>query len=85
MSKAKTGLLDRIVAATHESKTGPKTWFDRLPGDHQAALMEAKAAWRAGECGKSKRAFIFRLIQGCREEGIAVSGFEGVKSWLDRD
>lgn len=75
-------LLDDVLTRTKRSRPGFRTWFDRLPPEAQAELLEVKKAFNFGE--HQKNAFAISIIESCRERGWPTAGRQGVIDWLER-
>ena len=76
----KTSLLDEVLEHVAKSQPGPSSWFDRLPTDAQAELLEVRAGFDPAK--HQKRAF-FRAIQAAGEKrGWHIPGEKQVTQWL---
>ncbi len=76
----KTSLLDEVLEHVAKSQPGPSSWFDRLPPDAQAELLEVRAGFDSAK--HQKRAF-FRAIQAAGEKrGWHIPGEKQVTQWL---
>lgn len=73
------------MAATASAGRRACDWFSLLPPEHQAEVAGVKAAWREGRLHASARSLAHELVRHCRERGIAICGFDGVRAWLTKD
>ncbi len=81
MAKAKTSLLDDVLARTKNRSPGFGTWFERLPAEAQAELEAVRASFDHAKHQKS--AFARAIIEAARERGWKTSGLQGVIQWLN--
>ena len=56
----KSSLLDEVLEHVANSQPGPSSWFDRLPADAQAELLDVRAKFDPAK--HQKRAF-FRAMR----------------------
>lgn len=90
MAKAKGGLLSALKERASASAAGRhKTWFDKLPSDVQAELVEAKLSFLRGEIvDRFGRMPISRFAEmlsvELAEREIANVGRQGIENWLKR-
>jgi hypothetical protein len=82
MAKAKTSLLDDVLARAQAVKPGFKTWFDRLPAEQQAELASVKASFDSSR--HQKRAFALAIMEAARERGWKTGGVQAVLAWLNK-
>jgi len=54
MAKINKRLLE-LARKTPVKTPGPQTWFDKVPAEDQAALLELRRAFQTGELPHSKR------------------------------
>ena len=77
---AKSSLLDEVLEHVSQSQPGPSSWFDRLPSDAQAELLEVRAGFDPAR--HQKRAF-YRAIKAAGEKrGWHIPGEKQVTLWL---
>ena len=84
MSKAtevRVSLADRIVGKVAASRSGPKAFFDRMPPDRQAELLEVRERFQRGEYGASATAVAEAL---CGELGLELPSIPTVRIWLTK-
>lgn len=81
MGKAKaTSLLNDVLSRAKPSRTGFRSWFERLPADAQAELQEVRDGFNPAV--HQKRAFALALIEAAKERGWETAGEQGVIRWL---
>ncbi len=80
MGKAKTSLLDDVLARASNGKPGFKTWFDRLPADAQAELSAVRESYNPNT--HQTRAFALAIMEAAKERGWATGGVQAVIAWL---
>jgi hypothetical protein len=85
MSKKPLRLVDRLKALPPQRKHGPKTWLERLPPDVAREVVEAKAAWRAGEFERSGRSLAAEIHEDITSRGFNICGMERLREWLSQD
>jgi hypothetical protein len=76
-------LRSAIVAAA--APQAPRTagrWIDRLPDDVREELLAIRREWRAGTIQASGRGLAAAIVANCKERGITICGFCGVREWL---
>lgn len=78
-------LADEILRAVPEV-IRRRTWFDLLPPDATAELLEVKKRWQAGEYGpKIKPMTIGKLlVDRCHERGWNVCDARRMGEWLQQ-
>lgn len=81
MAKAKTALLDAVLARAQNNRPGFGTWYSRLPDNARAELDAVKAAFNPQQ--HQKRAYARAIIEACAARGWQTSGVQGVLAWLD--
>jgi hypothetical protein len=80
VGKAKTSLLDDVLARASNGKPGFKTWFDRLPADAQAELSAVRESYNPNT--HQTRAFALAIMEAAKERGWATGGVQAVIAWL---
>lgn len=75
-------LLDDVLSRTQRGRPGFKTWFDRLPPEAQAELLQVKKAFDHDV--HQKNGYAHAIIECCRDRGWHVCGRQGVIDWLER-
>ena len=76
-------LRSAIVAAA-ASQPRPARWIDRLPDDVREELLTIRREWKAGTIQASGRGLAAAIVENCRERGLDICGFDGVREWLTR-
>lgn len=77
-----TTIIDQIVAK-HVRRMS--TWFDRLDEPARKQLEAIRKKYQSGGYGKASQCAIARaVIEVAKDRGWAVSGLQGVKTWLTR-
>ena len=77
---AKSSLLDEVLEHVSQSQPGPSSWFDRLPAEAQAELLDVRAGFDPAR--HQKRAF-YRAIKAAGEKrGWHIPGEKQVTLWL---
>lgn len=82
MAKAK--FADRVLARAAADRPKPQGFFNNLPPDIQAELLEIRRAYHSGSTGLSQQAIVRSIIADCQENGIKVCGTQGLRNWLSR-
>ena len=76
----KSNLLDEVLKHVENSQPGPSSWFDRLPAEAQAELLDVRAGFDPAR--HQKRAF-YRAIKAAGEKrGWHIPGEKQVTLWL---
>jgi len=78
-TEVRVSLADRLVCKVAATRSGPKTFFDRLTAEQQAELLEVREKFRSGEYGASATAVSTAL---CSEPGYELPGIPTVRIWL---
>ena len=76
-------LRSAIVAAA--APQAPRTagrWIDRLPDDVREELIAIRREWQNGLIQASGRGLAAAIVANCKERGITICGFCGVREWL---
>jgi 2-hydroxychromene-2-carboxylate isomerase len=81
VAKAKTSLLDDVLARTKNHRPGFATWFQKLPPEAQTELDRVRQAFDHAK--HQKRAYAKAIIEAARERGWQISGPQGVIAWLE--
>jgi len=75
-----TSLLDEVLEHVSKLQPGPVSWFDRLPPEAQAELLDVRAGFDLAK--HQKRAF-YRAIKAAGEKrGWHIPGEKQVTQWL---
>lgn len=82
MVKAKTSLLDDVLARAANGKPGFRTWFERLPADAQSELSAVREAFNPNT--HQTRAYALAILEAAKERGWATGGIQAVIAWLKR-
>jgi hypothetical protein len=72
-------LLASIQQAVHSSRTG---WWDRLPAEAQAELLEVKQQYKSGELKSPPHQLSRFVVAACTERGWPAPGVHAVLTWL---
>jgi hypothetical protein len=82
VAKAKTSLLDDVLAKAANGKPGFKTWYERLPADAQSELSAVRESYDPNV--HQTRAFSLAIMEAAQERGWATGGIQAVIAWLKR-
>ena len=82
MAKARTSLLDDVLARASNVKPGFKTWFDRLPPAAQAELDAVRESYNPNT--HQTRAYALAILEAAKERGWETGGVQAVIAWLKR-
>ena len=82
MGRARTSLLDDVLAKASNGKPGFKTWFDRLPADAQSELSAVRESFDPRV--HQTRAFSLAIMEAAQERGWATGGIQAVIAWLKK-
>ena len=76
-------LADEILAAV-PSVVKRRTWFDDLPDDAQAELLQVRQRWQAGGYGPllKRRTLGAMLVDRCRDRGWHTCDARRLAEWL---
>lgn len=80
-TEVRVSLADRLVGKVASTRSGPKTFFDRLPAEQQAEMLEVREKFHRGEYGASATAVAEAL---CGELGLELPGIPTVRIWLTK-
>ena len=75
-------LREAIVATASAPTRQPSRWIDRVPDDVREELLAIRREWQAGMIQASGRGLAASIVTNCRERGITICGFDGVREWL---
>jgi hypothetical protein len=82
VAKARTSLLDDVLAKASNGKPGFKTWFDRLPADAQAELDAVREAFNPNT--HQTRAYALAILEAAKERNWETGGVQAVIAWLKK-
>ncbi len=82
MGKARTSLLDDVLAKAANGKPGFRTWFDRLPADAQAELSAVREAFNPNT--HQTRAYALAILEAAKERNWETGGVQAVIAWLKK-
>ena len=82
MGRARTSLLDDVMAKAANGKPGFKTWFDRLPADAQAELSAVREAFNPNT--HQTRAYALAILEAAKERNWETGGVQAVIAWLKK-
>lgn len=71
-----------VATASTTPRRQPARWIDRLPDDVREELLTIRREWRAGAIQASGRGLAAAIVANCKERGITICGFCGVREWL---
>jgi hypothetical protein len=71
-----------VTTAVSQTRRLPSRWIDRLPDDVREELLTIRREWRAGAIQASGRGLAAAIVANCKERGITICGFCGVREWL---
>jgi len=77
-------LVDRVAGRVAASRSGPRSFFERLPPAVQAELLEVRRRWQAGELPASASSLAKALHEEAAAEGYELCGPQGLRIWLAR-
>jgi len=77
---AKSNLLDEVLKHVENSQPGPSSWFDRLPAEAQAELLDVRAGFDPAR--HQKRAFYKAIKAAGEKRGWQIPGEKQVTLWL---
>lgn len=73
-------LLAEVLEHVTNSQTGPSSWFDRLPPEAQAELLDVRASFDPAK--HQKRAFYKAIKAAGEKRGWHIPGEKQVTQWL---
>ena len=76
----KSSLLDEVLEHVSKAQPGPASWFDRLPADAQAELLDVRAGFDPAK--HQKRAFYKAIKAAGERRGWQIPGEKQVTQWL---
>ena len=82
MAKSKKTLLDSVREAMNSSRIG---WFERMPPEAQAELLEVRAQFQAGALKSPPWQMCRFIVTACQERGWAAPGQNAVLTWLRKN
>jgi len=82
VGRARTSLLDDVMAKAANGKPGFKTWFDRLPADAQAELSAVREAFNPNT--HQTRAYALAILEAAKERNWETGGVQAVIAWLKK-
>ena len=71
-----------VTTAVSQTRRLPSRWIDRLPDDVREELLAIRREWQAGAIQASARGLAAAIVANCKERGITICGFCGVREWL---
>jgi hypothetical protein len=71
-----------VTTAVSQTRRLPSRWIDRLPDDVREELLAIRREWKAGTIQASGRGLAAAIVANCKERGITICGFCGVREWL---
>lgn len=79
-------LADEILQAV-PNVLRRRTWFDELPEEAAAELLEVRRRWQAGEYGPRMKPLTIGklLVARCQERGWGVCDARRMGEWLQRN
>ena len=80
-ARARTSLLDDVLAKAQNKKPGFRSWIERLPEDARAELEAVRQSFNPAI--HRKRTFAFAVMQSAKDRGWETSGVQGVLAWLN--
>ena len=83
-SEVCVSFADRVAERVASIKPGPRNFFDRLPPEAQAELVEVRRRFHAGEIQSSASALADVLIEEAAASGYELCGPQGLRVWLSR-
>ena len=85
-SRVSNALADIDASVATIAAERQLTWFDRLPTDAMDTLLAAKAKFRSGEYGRTRRLALARiLVDYGHEHGGKVCDPKRMSEWLAKD
>jgi len=84
MPQKTPSLKDEIIQGITENKKGPRGWFDKLPPDVQAELLEIRADFREGRTEGSKTAVSDSIHRVLKARGLITVTRAEVFRWFNR-
>lgn len=84
MAKAKSTLLDDVLARVKSKRPGFLPWHERLPDDLRGELDAIRSRFHAGAIASQKRALATAIAEVVAERGHPKPGEQAVLSWLNR-
>jgi hypothetical protein len=73
-----------VATASTTPRRQPARWIDRLPPDAREELLAIRREWHGGVIQASGRGLAASIVANCRERGLDICGFDGVREWLTR-
>jgi hypothetical protein len=84
MAKAKSTLLDDVLARVKTKRPGFQPWNERLPDDLRGELAAIRERFHAGDIASQKRALATAIAEVVAERGHPKPGEQAVLGWLNR-
>ena len=82
MAKAKTSLLDDVLARASNNRPGFRTWFERLPVDAQLELDAVRESYNPNT--HQTRAYALAIMEAAKERNWETGGVQAVIAWLKK-
>jgi ABC-type transporter Mla subunit MlaD len=82
VAKARTSLLDDVLAKASNNRPGFRTWFERLPADAQAELSAVREAYNPNT--HQTRAYALAILEAAKERNWETGGVQAVIAWLKK-
>ncbi len=82
MGRAKTSLLDDVLARASNNRPGFRTWFERLPADAQAELDAVRQSFNHNT--HQAKGFALAIMEAAQERGWETGGVQAVIAWLQK-
>lgn len=80
---AKPSLSAVVLERVRGSRTGPASWFEKLPTDVQAELVAVREQFRAGTVKATKNSLGRVIHDTLIERGLPCCKPQQVVKWLD--
>lgn len=61
-----------------------RRWIDRVPDDVREELVTIRREWQEGIIHATQRGLAAAIVDNCKERGIELCSFDGVREWLRR-
>lgn len=79
---AKSSLLDAVVNAVQAHRR--LGWFESLPDETQAELLEIRRTWQSGGYPVTRTALAKILSEKCEERGLKTVKEKKFAEWLSK-
>lgn len=81
--REESSFVSEVLARTQNCKPGFRPWYVNLPAGLREEMEPLRAAYRAGELNRQKKATCIAISQVLAERGVPNISWQMVQRWLD--